>query len=429
VSGEQDRFSNWEAKLMLSRRSLLIRLSTTALVGTLALRSHVSDAADKTIKVGINLPFTGADAHDAELIKDGALLAIDEANEKGGVAGYKIEVLLLDDGTATAGQYDPAQAATNARKMVSDKQVVAAIGPQMSGSGKAMSPILSQGDLATITPSSTNPDITDPKFAGQYRPKGKAIYFRTVTTDAFQGPNMANYYADVLKVKSVYVLDDSGAYGVGIADTFQAQAEKRGIKVLGRDQLNPREADYTTTLTKIKSLNPDALYYGGVAQAGVKVVKQASDILPNMIKGGGDGLYGAEILRGAGFPAAEGWYATIAAPDILENPEAAPVIERFAKKYGQQPENYSITAYDAALIILDAVKRVAASGKEVTRDAVRDAMQTAHVKTLQGEITFDENGDLRNREISVFRIVKDDKYPPDDVLHQYKYLGVAPQSS
>lgn len=413
---------------MLSRRSLLISVSTTALIGAMA-GLDLARAADKTVKVGINLPFTGADAHDAELIKDGALLAIDEANAQGGVTGYKIDVLLLDDGTATAGQYDPAQAATNARKMVSDKQVVAAIGPQMSGSGKAMSPILSQGDLATITPASTNPDITDPKFAGQYRPKGKAIYFRTVTTDAFQGPNMANYYADVLKVKSVYVLDDSGAYGVGIADTFQAQAEKRGIKVLGRDQLNPREADYATTLTKIKSLNPDALYYGGVAQAGVKVVKQSFDILPQIAKGGGDGMYGAEILRGAGFPAVEGWYATIAAPDILENPEAAPVIERFAKKYGQQPENYSITAYDAALVILDAVKRVAASGKEVTRDAVRDAIQTSHVKTLQGEITFDENGDLRNREISVFRIVKNDKYPLDDVLHQYKYLGVAPQSS
>jgi ABC-type branched-subunit amino acid transport system substrate-binding protein len=68
---------------------------------------------------------------------------------------------------------------------------------------------------------------------------------------------MANFYADTLKVKSVYVLDDSGAYGVvGISDTFQAQAQKRGISVLGRDQLNPREADYTTTLTKIKSLNP-----------------------------------------------------------------------------------------------------------------------------------------------------------------------------
>jgi branched-chain amino acid transport system substrate-binding protein len=414
---------------MLSRRSVLISLSTTALVGTLAGRGAPSFAADKSIKIGLNLPFTGADAHDAELIKDGAMLAIDEANDAGGIGGYKIDVLRLDDGTATAGQYDPAQAATNARKMVSDDLVVAAIGPQMSGSGKAMSPILSQGGLATITPSSTNPDITNPKFAAQYRPAGKAIYFRTVTTDAFQGPNMANYFADTLKVKSVYVLDDSGAYGVGLADAFQEQAKKRGINVLGRDQLNPKEADYTTTLTKIKSLNPEALYYGGVAQAGVKVVKQSYDIIPNVIKAGGDGIYGAEILKGAGFPSAQEWYATIAAPNVLENPDAAPTIERFVKKYGQQPDNYSITAYDAALVVLDAVKRVAASGKDVTRDAIRDAIQQSHVKTLQGEISFDANGDVENRVISVFQITRNDKYPLDDVLHQYKYLGVAPASS
>ena len=414
---------------MLSRRSLLISLSTTALVGALATRSDSSFATNKTLKLGIALPLTGADAHDAELIKDGAMLAIDEANDAGGVAGYKIDTLLLDNGTATAGQYDPAQAATNARKLASDASVVASIGPQMSGSGKAMAPILSQAGLATITPSSTNPDITDPKFAGQYRPKGKAIYFRTVTTDAFQGPNMANYFADTLKVKSVYVLDDSGAYGVGLADAFQAQAKKRGINVLGRDQLNPKEADYTTTLTKIKSLNPDALYYGGVAQAGVKVVKQSYDIVPDIIKSGGDGVYGAEILTGAGFPAAQGWYATIAAPNVLDNPDAAAWIERFVKKYGKQPDNYSITAYDAALVILDAIKRVAASGKDVTRDAVRDAIQQSHVKTLQGEVSFDADGDIENKVISVFRISRNDKYPLDDVLHQYKYLGVAPASS
>jgi branched-chain amino acid transport system substrate-binding protein len=411
---------------MLSRRALIVHLPAAGLAASYAGRVL---AADKTVTVGINLPFTGADAHDAELIKDGALIAIDEANAQGGVAGYKIQVMLLDDGTATAGQYDPAQAATNARKMVSDKSVVAAIGPQMSGSGKAMSPILSQGNLPIITPASTNPDITDPKMAGTYRPAGKAIYFRTVTTDAYQGPNMANYFADTLKVKSVYVLDDSGAYGVGIANTFQAQAEKRGIKVLGRDQLNPKEADYTTVFTKIKSLNPEGLYYGGVGQAGVKVVKQSHDILPNIIRGGGDGCYGAEILKGAGFPAAEGLYATIAAPNILDNPDAKPWVERFAKKYNQQPENYSITAYDAALVVLDAIKRVAESGKEVNRDAVRDAIASSTVKTLQGDVSFDENGDIKSRVVSVFQIHHDDKYPSDDVLHQYKYMGVAPQSS
>ena len=75
-----------------------------------------------------------------------------------------------------------------------------------------------------------------------------------MTTDAYQGPNMANFYADVLKVKSVFVLDDSGAYGVGMADAFEKQAGKKGIKVLGRDRLDPKAADYTAILTKIKSL-------------------------------------------------------------------------------------------------------------------------------------------------------------------------------
>jgi branched-chain amino acid transport system substrate-binding protein len=411
---------------MLSRRTLIVQLPAATLVGSIAARAF---AANKEVTIGINLPLTGADAQSALKIKDGAVMAIDEANEAGGAAGYKLNVLLLDDGTATAGQYDPAQAATNARKMVSDDTVVAAIGPQMSGSGKAMAPILSQGDLATITPSSTNPDITAPKFATQYRPAGKAIYFRTVTTDAFQGPNMANYYADTIKVKSVYVLDDSGAYGVGIADTFQGQAQKRGLNVLGRDQLNPKEADYATVLTKIKQLNPDSIYYGGVAQAGVKLVKQAYDILPNTIKGGGDGMYGPEILKGAGFPACAGWYATIAAPHMLGDPAVAAWSDKFHQKFGEAPEDYSITAYDAAKVIIDAITRVAAAGKPINRDTIRDAIQTTKLKTLQGEVSFDENGDLVNKIISVFQIVKDDSKPLDDVAYQYKYMGVAPQSA
>ena len=411
---------------MLSRRTIVLHLPAAALVAGAAGRAL---AADKTVTIGMSLSLTGADAQSAQKVKEGAMLAIEEANAQGGVAGYKINVLLLDDGTATAGQYDPAQAATNARKMVADSTVVAAIGPQMSGSGKAMSPILSQGNLATVSPMSTNPDITDPKFAGQYRPKGKAIYFRTVTTDAYQGPNMANFYADTLKAKSVFVLDDSGAFGVGISNSFEAQAKKRGIKVLGRDQLNPKETDYATILTKIKSLSADSLYYGGVAQAGVKLAKQAHDIVPNMLKGGGDGLVSADFLKGAGFPAAEGWYVTIAAPHMLEDPQVKEWIERFRKKYGSAPEDYSITSYDAALVILDAVKRVAASGKEVNRDTVRDAIQTTKLKTLQGEISFDENGDITNKVISVFKIAKDPAAPLDDLSRQLKYMGVAPQGS
>jgi len=114
---------------------------------------------------------------------------------------------------------------------------------------------------------------------------------------------------------------------------------------------------------------------------------------------------------------------------MLEDPQVKDWIERFRKKYGSAPEDYSITSYDAALVILDAIKRVAASGKEVNRDTVRDAIQATKLKTLQGEVSFDENGDITNKVISVFKIAKDPAHPLDDLSHQLKYMGVAPQGS
>ncbi|HTZ34374.1 MAG TPA: branched-chain amino acid ABC transporter substrate-binding protein [Stellaceae bacterium] len=414
---------------MATRRSVLVRLPAAAVAAGFALRAGSLLAADKSVTIGIDVPLTGSDAENAILIKNGAVMAADEANAKGGVAGYHIDVWVLDDGTATAGQYDPAQAATNARKMVSNPDVVAAIGPEMSGCGKAMAPILSQGNLATITPSSTNPDITDPKFAGQFRPMGKAIYFRTVTTDAYQGPDMANYFSHVLKLKTVYILDDSGAYGVGMANAFEDQAKKLGMNVLGHDQLDPRESDYSNILTKIKALDPNGLYFGGTSLAGIKLVKQSYEIIPKAVKAGGDGVYSAALLKGAGFPAMDGWYATIASPYIAENPEVKPWIERYTKAYGQGPTAYSFTAYDGMLVILDAIDRVAKSGQPVNHDTVRDAIQTASVKTLQGVVSFDENGDIKNRVVSVFQCRHKSDQPDDAILQQFTYLGVAPETT
>jgi len=413
--------------LKLTRRAF--NAGTVAIAAMAAVGGGIAASADqKVIKIGMTLPLTGADADDATLIKNGAMMAIDEANAAGGVAGYKIVPVIYDNGTATAGQYDPAQAATNTKKLIADPLVVANVGPQMSGSGKAMSPILSAADLATITPSSTNPDITDPKMASQFRPNQKAVYFRTVTTDAFQGPNMANYYKAKLHVKTVYILDDSGAYGVGLANAFEAQAKKNGIEILGHDQLNPKEADYTTALTKIKALNPDAIYYGGVAQAGVKLAKQAAETIPNMIKGGGDGVSGGSFLKGGGFPAIEGWYATNAGPHLTESQVAANFVKTFQEKYHTTPDDYSITAYDAAKVILAAIADVVKSGKELNRSNVRDAIQNSRVETLQGTVAFDQNGDILDRTVSVFQYRHDDKYPADDITHQLKYLEAAPQS-
>jgi branched-chain amino acid transport system substrate-binding protein len=301
--------------------------------------------------------------------------------------------------------------------------VVAAVGPMNSGSAKAMCPILSTAGLASITPSATNPDMTNPNLAQIYRP-GQLAFFRTVTTDAYQAPNLANYFIDVLKLQSVCILDDSGAYGVGLADKFEAQARKRGLSVLGRDRLDPKQADYTAALYRLKALGPQALYVGADQQAGVKIVKQSYDIMPGVIKGGGDGFFTPEILKAGGFPAAEGWYATVASPHVTQKQETQDWVKAFVAKYGQQPSDYTITAYDAVVVIGDAIGRAAAAGA-VTRETVRAAIASGRVQTLQGEVAFDANGDLASRVISVFQIHHDPDYPADDVIHQYKYMGVA----
>jgi branched-chain amino acid transport system substrate-binding protein len=396
--------------------SLIAGLALVASAAPAAAPLAHAQSLPSEVVIGINLPFTGADAADAANVRDGALMAIEEVNARGGAGGQiMLHALIKDDGTVAAGQYDPAQAATNTHQFVAEDDVMAIVGPMMSGSGKAMSPIASDAGLMLITPSSTNPDITDPNFASQYRPNGKAIYFRTVTTDAFQGPYMANYAAETLGVHSVYILDDTGAYGEGIANSFEGQAKAKGITVLGHDKLNPKESDYTTVLTKIKAMNPGALYYGGVQQAGAKLAKQANDVMPDLIKMGGDGMYSASFIQDVG-RASENWYATIAAPDTIDEPQAQDWVAKYKAHFGASPQDYALTAYDAVLVIDDTLSRLIADGMPITRENVRDYAQNTSLPTMQGVISFDANGDLKDKVISVFQ-VKD---------AMYKYVGAAP---
>jgi branched-chain amino acid transport system substrate-binding protein len=133
------------------------------------------------------------------------------------------------------------------------------------------------------------------------------------------------------------------------------------------------------------------------------------------------------MLTAVGFPAAEGWYATIAALHTLDNPDAAAWVKRYSDTFHVLPDDYAITAYDAGLVVVDAIKHGVAAGKTVNKANVRDAIQTAHAKTLQGTVSFDKHGDLTNRAISIFQIRDDKKYPLTDIIHQYHYIGTAPE--
>jgi branched-chain amino acid transport system substrate-binding protein len=401
----------------MMRRGFIGALAVLLAVGLLAVLPGSGAAQGKVVKIGFSMPITGADADGADAILKGGQMAIAEINAKGGTAGYKLEAVVYDSATPAAGQYDPAQAATNYKKFIADSMVLAAVGPVMSGEGKAISPIISEADMATVTPSSTNPDITDPKMKAQYRPKGKAVYFRHVTTDAYQGPNMANYLFHQLKMKSVYVLDDGGAFGVGLADAFEGRAKALGVKVLGRDRLDPKEADYKTILTKIKGMNPDALYYGGVMQAAAKLAPQAYEIMPRTIKAGSDGIYDLSWPKQSGKEAVEGWYCSQASPELVTDPKVEAWVTKYKKEMKRDPTNYAITAYTAVYVIADAVDRTVKAKKPLTRSNLRDAIQATKMNSIQGPIAYDENGDILNKTVSIYQ------WRDGEI----KYVGVAPQ--
>jgi branched-chain amino acid transport system substrate-binding protein len=271
--------------------------------------------------------------------------------------------------------------------------------------------------MATITPSSTNPDITDPKFQSQYRAKGKAVYFRTVTTDAYQGPNMANYLFHAQKVKSVYILDDGGAFGVGIADSFQKRAGELGVKILGRDRLDPKEADYKTILTKIKGVNPDGLYYGGVMQAAAKLATQGYEVMPKVVKAGSDGVYDLSWPKQSGKEAVEGWFCSQASPELVTSPKVEAWVTKFKAEMKREPTNYAITSYNAVHVIADAIGRAASGGKPLTRANLRDAIQATKMSSIQGPIAFDANGDILTRTVSIYQ------WRDGEI----KYVSVAPE--
>jgi branched-chain amino acid transport system substrate-binding protein len=406
--------------------SLVISVALVASLPVLGRPAIGRAAGSKILSIGMDFPLTGEETEEGTTELDGARLAIEDANLRHMVPGYELQPVVLDDSTATAGGYDPAQAATNARKLAANPSVVAIVGPTDSGSAKAMLPILAEAGLAIVSGSTTSPDLTSPKFAPQFRMNGVTpVYFRTCANEGFVEPAMVNFLYDKQRVRSVYIVDDGGAGGVGLADAFQKAAERKGIKVLGRDSLNPKEADYTTILTKIKGLGPDLLFLGGITSVGGKLAKQAYDILPSKtLRGDGGGIYGGDFLQAAGFPAAEGWYANNAAPHVLDTSAGQAWARRYVQRWHKQPSDYNFTTYGAGLVVVDAIARVVRSGEPVNRANVRTAIQRTNLTALQGPIQFDGNGDLLHVVVSVFRVTHDARYSDTD-LRQFKYLGTA----
>ena len=388
-------------------RSFCVPRRAIALFAVLAVFGTVSVAASAadTYKIGIDLPTSGADASDGVPTKNGALLAIDDANAKGLPGGITLQAEPLDD--AVQGVHDPAQGAQNLKTFAADPSVVGVVGPFNSNVARAEIPVSNDAGLALVSPSNTNDGLTIGEGAKALRTShpDEITYFRVCTRDQNQGAAGADL-AKSLGFKKAYVVDDNETYGKGLADVFDKDFRAGGGTILGHDHLTKNQQDFKALLTKIKATNPDVVYFGGVTATGGGLLRrQMGDAgMSNVPYIGGDGISDTEFLKDAGALANNSYY-TVAAPDASKLPSAAAFNKEYKAKFGSDPGAYSASAYAAALVIINAVKEAAANGGVTRANVLKYVAATKGLPTPIGAVGFDKNGDTTNPVISEYKIV------------------------
>lgn len=340
---------------------------------------------EPVIKIGCAGPLTGDQAQLGLDMCQGVKLAVDQANAKGQVIpGYKLEVVTLDD------QHNPAQAVNVAKKFVADRDVVGVIGHFNSSCSKPASAIYNQAGMVQITPSSTNPELSQ---------QGFETFFRVSATDDVQGPRGARFAAQTLGMKKVFVIDDKTTYGKGLADEFEKEAAKQGMTILGHEGITQGDKDFTPLLTKIKPMDADLIYFGGIYPEGALLVRQARSLGLDATFMGGDGLATPIFIELSTPEIAEGTYATMVGGDMKKVPEAQDFVKEYEAKFGPLGQ-WAAYGYDAANILIQAIQKAEAKDRQKILKAMRFI---PYFRGITGDVVFDEKGDNRNQFIGVFK--------------------------
>jgi len=343
------------------------------------------------VKIGHVAPLTGGIAHLGKDNENGARLAIEEANAANlqiGGKPVKFELLAEDD------QADPKVGNTVAQKLV-DAKVVGVVGHLNSGTTIPASAIYQQAGIPMISGSATNPALTEQGFKG---------IFRVVGRDDQQGPAVANYLVASAKPKTVAIIDDATAYGEGLANEVEKTLKAAGIKVLPREKGTDKTADWKAVLTKIKGKKPDAVFYGGMDATGGPLLKQARELKIGATFAFGDGACTDKMAELAG-EAAEGLICSQAG--IPVQAAGANFTQNYKAKFGIDPILYAPFTYDAAKLLIEAMKKVDSTDPAV----YLPALQSIEFKGASGAIRFDEKGDRKDAEMTIFTM-KDGKITP-----------------
>jgi branched-chain amino acid transport system substrate-binding protein len=347
-----------------------------------------------TVTIGHAGPLTGGIAHLGKDDENGVHLAVDEATAKKlKIGGKTIKFVMMSEDD----QADPKLGPTIAQKFV-DAKVAGVVGHLNSGVSIPASAVYNQAGLPMISGSATNPKLTEQGF--------KTI-FRTVGRDDQQGPAVAAYIANEMKLKKVAIADDATAYGEGLANEVEKTLKAAGVQIVAREKTNDKATDFKAILTKMKGRNPDGIFYGGMDATGGPMLKQARELGIKAAFAFGDGACTTEMNKLAG-AAAEGLICSQAG--IPTQMASKAFTDAFTAKYGEVKQ-YAPFFYDGANLL------IAAMQKADSTDPAKYLPELAKISYdgATGHIEFDAKGDRKDAEMTIFQM-KSGKVEPVAII-------------
>ena len=335
--------------------------------------TNVSTGGDTgDIKVGVYGDTTGATSSFGVSTKNGIQLAFDEINQAGGVNGRKLQMIFEDD------QGTPEKAKTVISKLINQDKVIAVLGEVASSNSLAAAPVAQEARIPMITPSSTNPKVTE---VGDF-------ISRVCFIDPFQGSVMAKFAANTLKAKTAAILgDNSSDYSKGLTQFFEQEFTKLGGTVINKQTYAQKDQDFKAQLTQMRDQKPDVIYVPGYyGEVGI-IARQARELGMNQPLLGGDGWDSPELWKLGGTALKPAYISNHYSAD---NP--APEIQNFVKaykaKFNAAPDSLAALAYDSAKVLADAIKRAGGTDSTKLKDAIN---ATKNFAGVTGTITLDSS--------------------------------------
>src|SRR5262245_39424114 len=355
----------------MTRKPWLLLLGFFSVLALTACAGAKSDSGSEIV-VGEYGSLTGTTATFGISTKNGIDMAVDEINKAEGLLGKQVRVIVEDD------QGKPEEAQTVVTKLINKDQVIAVLGEVASSRTMAAAPVAQQNGIPLISPSSTNPKVTQ---IGDY-------IFRVCFIDPFQGLVMAKFATNTLKVKNVAVLRDiKNDYSVGLAEVFVNNFKKMGGNIVANESYSEGDTDFSAQLTSIKSKSPQAVFMPGYYTEVGLVLRQAHKLGLNVPFLGGDGWDSPKLIE-IGGEAMNGSYYSNHFSVSDPNPKIQKFVSAYKARYGATPDALAGLGYDAASVLFDAIKRANSTDGSKVRDAIAS---TKDFDGITGKITIDKD--------------------------------------